>query len=111
LPLPPLQAIPQETQIALIQQAQMQALQGLPNGGPLVDPVTQKQYILDMASGQILEIRSPTSITERLQAQALMGIGMVANSAGRKASGDSPPKMESKGDEPGGRTTVTESKK
>jgi len=62
-------------------------------------------------SGQILEIRVPTTITERLQAQQLLGIGLVANSAGRKASGEAPPKMESKNDEPGGRPTVTESRK
>jgi hypothetical protein len=63
---------------------------------------------MDPATGQLLEIRSPTTIVERLQAQALLGIGMVANSAGRKASGQESPEMEQKSD---GRTTVTESSK
>jgi hypothetical protein len=57
--------------------------------------------------GAILEIRTPVTITERLQAQQMLGIGMTENPAGRKASGGSEPKLESK--DGGSRTTVTES--
>jgi hypothetical protein len=49
----------------------------------------------------------PITITERLQAQQMMGIGMTENPAGRKASGGSAPKMESK--DGGERQTITES--
>ena len=65
------------------------------------------QYTVDPMSGQILEIRQPVTITERLQAQQLLGIGQLVSPAGRKASGQAPPQMEQKGD---GRTTVTESR-
>jgi len=64
------------------------------------------KYTLDPASGQLLEIREPMTVTERLIAQAQLGIGMAENAPGRKATGQAPPKMEQKGD---GRTTVTES--
>jgi len=59
-------------------------------------------------SGQIMEIRVPTTVTERLMAQNLMGIGVAVNPAGRKASGGAAPEVEEKSD---GRTTVTESDK
>jgi len=116
IPLPPLQPIDPATQQLIIQQTLLQSMQSLGSGlqggpSPVVDPQTNKTYQLDPMSGQILEIRVPTTITERLQAQQLLGIGLVANSAGRKASGEAPPKMESKNDEPGGRPTVTESRK
>lgn len=52
------------------------------------------------------ELRRPVTIEERLMAQAQLGIGMTVSPAGRKATGQQPPKMEQKGD---GRTTVTES--
>ncbi len=64
------------------------------------------QYTLDPMSGQILEIRAPVTITERMQAQQLLGIGQLVSPAGRKASGQQPPKMEQKSD---GLTTVNES--
>lgn len=83
------------------------------------------KYTLDPMSGQILEIRAPITVLERLQAQAMLGLGQVAGPAGRsaqqgqqsdsgsggqpgrKASGQAPPRIEQKGD---GRTTVTESR-
>jgi hypothetical protein len=104
IPLPPLQPIPPDVQMALVQQLMLNAQNGMPQA-PLQDP-SGKAYTFDPASGMLLEIRSPTTIVERLQAQALLGIGMVANSAGRKASGQESPEMEQKSD---GRTTVTES--
>lgn len=59
-----------------------------------------------------LVIRDPITITERLQAQMQLGIGQTVSSAGRKASGQEPPKAEEKSDGEGGkRTTITESRK
>jgi hypothetical protein len=107
IPLPPLQPIPPEVQAVLAQQMVANAQMGMVQA-PLQDPTSGKAYTMDPATGQLLEIRSPTTIVERLQAQALLGIGMVANSAGRKASGQESPEMEQKSD---GRTTVTESSK
>lgn len=59
--------------------------------------------------GSFLEMRSPVTITERLMAQQMLGIGMTQNPAGRKASGGDSPKVEDK--DGGSRTTVTESEK
>lgn len=68
------------------------------------------KFLLDPMSGQILEVRVPETVTERLIAQQQLGIGMTANPAGRKASGGSMPKQEEKTDEVGApRSTVTES--
>ena len=68
------------------------------------------KYLLDPASGQILEVRVPETVTERLIAQQQLGIGMTANPAGRKASGQAMPQQETKKDETGApRSTVTES--
>jgi hypothetical protein len=53
-----------------------------------------------------LEVRRPTTVTERLMAQSQMGIGQTVSPAGRKASGQEPPQLEQKSD---GSTTVTES--
>ena len=85
----------------------------LVQGGPITvqDPTSGKTYLVDLIGGQILELRVPTTITERLQAQQLLGIGMVANAQGRKATNEEPPKTETKGDKPGGRTTTTTSRK
>lgn len=91
IPLPPL--VP--PQIATPQDLQALLLSG--------------KFIIDPADGQLKEIRIPVSITERLIAQAQLGIGMVENSPGRKSSGQQPPKMESK--EGGARQTVTEAPK
>lgn len=94
IPLPPLEPIDPQVlaQIAL-----------QPGGAQQL----AAKYTLDPVSGQLLEIRVPQTVTERLIAQQQLGIGMAQNPAGRKASGQSSPKMEQKGD---GRTTVTESK-
>jgi hypothetical protein len=52
------------------------------------------------------------TVTERLMAQQLLGIGMTENPAGRKASGQESPSFEEKKDETGApRQTVTESPK
>jgi len=59
--------------------------------------------------GSFLEVRVPVTITERLMAQQMLGIGMTQNPAGRKASGGDSPKVEEK--DGGSRTTVTESEK
>lgn len=84
---------------------------------PLVPPETPEElqaglltgkYILDPATMQPMEIRVPSTITERLMAQQMLGIGMTANPAGRKASGEAPPKQESK--DGGTRITTTESR-
>jgi hypothetical protein len=109
VPLPPISPPPPQVAMALI----AQGLQAAVAGGPFpqyTDPETQRTFLLD-PSGQLLELRVPITVIERLQAQALLGLGMTANPAGRKASGQAPPSMETKGDEPGGRTTVTESEK
>jgi hypothetical protein len=75
------------------------------------DPESGRTFTLDPTSGSVLELRIPNTITERLQAQQLLGIGQTENPAGRKASGQAPPKQETKNDQPGGRPTITESKK
>jgi len=75
------------------------------------DPDSGRTFTIDPTSGKILELRIPTTITERLQAQQLLGIGQTVSPAGRKASGQAPPQQETKQDEPGGRPTITESKK
>jgi len=59
-----------------------------------------------------MELRVPSTITERLAAQAMLGIGMTQSPAGRKASGQAPPQAEQKSDGQGGqRQTITESQK
>lgn len=84
---------------------------------PIQDAVGLQQllatgkYILSPDNGQILEIRVPVTVTERLIAQNQLQIGLVANSPGRKSSGQEPPKMESKNDGRPSGSTVTESKK
>ena len=102
IPLPPLQP-PDPAQLAQDLAAQAQAaMTGMPG-------TAATKYQFDPASGQILEMRVPMTITERLHAQQLLGIGMTENPAGRKASGQSEPKVEEK--DGGERTTVTESPK
>lgn len=114
LPLPPLTPPPEGALLALL-------MQGIQNAGPSVvgggafpqytDPETQRTFIMDTASGQLLEVRVPITVIERLIAQQQLGIGQTVSPAGRKASGQEPPRAETKNDEPGGRTTVTESSK
>lgn len=67
---------------------------------------------IDPMSGQALQLREPITITERLQAQAMLGLGMNTSSAGRKASGQSSPGVEVQNDADGGkRIKMTESPK
>jgi hypothetical protein len=113
IPLPPLEPPPPNLLEMMLQQvlSQPQGAAALLAGQALpqyTDPQTQRTFTLDVASGQILELRIPTTITERLQAQQLLGIGLTANPAGRKATGQAPPQQETKSD---GRSTVTESEK
>ncbi len=96
IPLPPLtQPSPEELQAGLM-------IPGAPNTG-------DGKYIIDPESGQLLEIRVPLTVTERLLAQAKLGIGMTINPAGRKAAGDAPPRIQTK--DGGTRPTVTESRR
>ena len=98
-----------------------------------VDPVAALadpgRYLLDPMSGQILELRKPTTVIEKLMAQQILGIGMAVGpagasagsgaaggaggarpGAGRKAAGEAPGKAETKRNEDGTpRPTVTES--
>lgn len=65
---------------------------------------------LDPMTGQVLTMRPPMTIPERLQAQGMLQLGMEVNPAGRKASGQSPPAVDQKPLPGGGhRTTVVES--
>ena len=70
------------------------------NWKPIPDPIT------GIIAPPIMEIRVPTTITDRLMAQAQLGLGMAASPAGRKAEGSAPPHMEEKGD---GRQVISES--
>ncbi len=101
-PLPPLEPPDQETSMTLI----LNAAQGnlAPMNGYLVVPES-----LMMGQPQFLQLRVPSTITERLQAQQLLGIGMTENPAGRKASAQAPQQLESK--DGGTRSTVSESRK
>lgn len=103
MPLTPLQPPnPQE-----VQQEMLASLQAVANGLP---PPPMK-YTMG-PNGEILEIRVPQTVTERLQAQQLLGIGMTENPAGRKASGQAAPQQEQSTDENGApRQTIRESKK
>ncbi len=109
IPLPPLQPPPPE----IVQQLQQQAMVAMVSaqlGAPAQPPMAQfagKTFTLDPQSGQVLEIRVPSTITERLMAQSQLGLGMTNSPAGRKASGQEAPHMEKKGD---GRQVMSESK-
>ena len=93
IPLPPLR-LPDDPNEILANMA----IPGVNPGG---------KYIMDPNSGQLLEIRVPQSITERLMAQALLGIGQTVNPAGRKAAGEQAPRTEMK--DGGTRPVTTES--
>lgn len=68
------------------------------------------KYFIDPQTQMTMEVRVPTTITERLIAQSTLGIGMTQNPAGRKATGQAPPHLEQKTDEGGApRTTISES--
>jgi hypothetical protein len=103
-------------------------------GQPPVDPMTglpapapefPQHLTMDPMTGQMLELREPTTITERLQAQMMLGLGMSATPAGatqgggganpggggggqpgRKAAGKASPRVEAKPG-PGGSTRYT----
>jgi hypothetical protein len=114
VPLPPLSPPPPDVMPQILQQVQQTpgAMQAMVAGAmPLpqyTDPASGRTFQMDPQSGQIMELRVPVTVTERLQAQAMMGIGQTVSPAGRKASGQEPPHQEEKSD---GRTTVSESKK
>lgn len=94
IPLPPLQAPDPAAVMASLQQG-------------------DGKYLINPASGQVMETRVPSTITERLIAQQQLGLGMTENPAGRKASGQAPPHQEAgKKDETGApRSVVSESHK
>jgi hypothetical protein len=116
IPLPPLESPPPTVLMGLIGQATQMAGQMAQAGGAgmmqpmappqFTDPQTGRTFTLDPGSGQLLEIRIPTTVTERLMAQALVGIGQTVSPVGRKATGQEAPQQETKSD---GRTTITES--
>jgi hypothetical protein len=114
IPLPPLEPPPPDVfQQMMLQVQQTPGAMGAMATGAMglpqyTDPASGRNFTMDGSSGQILEIRVPVTVTERLQAQATMGIGQTVNPAGRKASGQAPPEQETKSD---GRQTVTESEK
>ena len=114
IPLPPMSPPPADVLPNMIAQVQnMPGAVGMMATGAMgvpqyTDPATNRTFTLDQASGQILEIRVPITVTERLQAQNTLGIGQTVSPAGRKASGQEPPQQEEKSD---GRSTITESSK
>lgn len=96
IPLPPLKPI---------DPADIQAL--FMTGGAMA---VSAKYIPDPNTGQLLEVRIPQTVTEKLQAQNMLGIGMTSNPAGRKSSGQESPKSETKSNGDGtSRQTITES--
>lgn len=82
----------------------MMMLPANPQPGPEViqaltlDPMAIPGMVLDPQSGQVLQFRKPLTITERLQAQMMLGLGLndgpAGGNAGRKASGQSSPGVE-----------------
>ncbi len=69
------------------------------------------KFVMDPETGQVLEIRPPQTITERLMAQAQLGIASTVNPAGRKASGQQSPQIKRKTEASTGapRPTISES--
>ena len=110
IPLPPLEPPgPTVMQSMMLQMAQPDVLQAMMGGMPppqYTDPDNGRTFTLDPESGQLLELRIPTTVTERLKAQSVLGIGQTVSPVGRKASAQAPPEQETKSD---GRTTMTES--
>lgn len=85
----------------------------IPNfGAPPPMPLPVKDWVpqIDPMTGAPLpppmEIRVPTTVTERLLAMQQLGMGQAVSPTGRKASGQAPPELKQKSD---GSTTVTES--
>lgn len=99
IPLPPLRPPdPQEVLKSLV-------------GDPLTGTPPDGKYIMS-PEGQVMEMRQPLTIIERLQAQQLLGIGAQAQpaEAGRPPSGQAEPHSETKSDGKGGqRGVVSES--
>jgi hypothetical protein len=116
IPLPPLSAPPPDVFPQMLAQVQNTpgALQAMATGmmalPQYTDPGSGRTFTLTQ-QGQIMELRVPVTVTERLQAQSALGIGQTENPAGRKATAQAPPQQETKNDQPGGRSTITESKK
>ncbi len=90
----------------------------IPNVGspfPVPLPTGEMEMGLDPQTGMpgqvpVMEVRIPTTITERLIAQKTLGIEMATSPAGRKASGQKTPRLETKKDSMGApRTTIKES--
>jgi hypothetical protein len=115
IPLPPLEPPPPDVLMNMVGQVMntpgamgVMAAGGMPQMPEYTDPATKRTFTLDPVKGQILEVRIPVTVTERLQAQQTMGIGQTTSPAGRPASGQASPQMEEKSD---GRTTITESDK
>ena len=118
LPLPPLSPPPADVLAQLIEQVQntpgalgvmSTGAMGLPQ---YTDPATQRTFTMDPGLGpdpRSCASRSPSPSGCRRSRS--LGIGQTVNPAGRKASGQAPPKQETKDDEPGGRQTITESEK
>jgi len=100
IPLPPLDPAAAQLEI-------QQTLASVGGNLQLAIQQLSGKYTLDPLSGQLLEIRIPNTVTERLIAQNQLGLGMTQNPAGRKASGQAMPQQEQKSD---GRTTITESR-
>lgn len=111
IPLPPHEPITPELLQEIITLTVANFAQNPMMGPAPVAASNGKQYLLDPMSGQVMELRVPTTITERLMAQQMLGIGMMANAQGRKATNEEPAKTETKGDRPGGRQTTTTSSK
>jgi hypothetical protein len=83
---------------------------GLQNFGPPPNmPLPVMDWKPDPSNPQSpppVEVRQPITILERLIAAQQLGIGQGVGPAGRKASGQTPPHTETKGD---GRQTIAES--
>lgn len=101
----------------------------IPNAGeppamllPMLTPPTQEELMqigagmvpgasLDPESGQAMQFRKPITITERLAAQQMLGLGMNESTVGRKASGQTSPSVEVQSNSDGTkRVKMTESK-
>jgi hypothetical protein len=78
-------------------------------GDPLTGTPPDGHYIMS-PDGQVMEMRQPLTIIERLQAQQLLGLTPAGPGAGRPPTAQSPPHGESKSDPEGGsRQVVSES--
>lgn len=109
IPLPPLQPPDPQEVITDITNQMAMAMDPAAGLSAMLTGQQPGKYSIG-PNGQILELRIPMTITERLQAQQMLGIGMTTNPSGRKASGQESPQAETKTDEAGApRQTITES--